>query len=122
MLALLFKILEQLFLRVLKSGYRLTFAGRALNKVTNESWKAPLTKEISITGTLLEHAQCTLGIVPRQLQVFGPSFTKKSSMSKLKSDSFWGPREIEKSRHMMEKMPTLIFRPEIPYSESINVM
>ena len=28
-------------------------------------------------------AQCTLGIVPRQLQVFGPSFTKKSSMFKL---------------------------------------
>ena len=40
----------------------------------------------------------------------------------LKSDFFWGPREIGKSRHMMEKMPILIFRPEIPYSESINVV
>ena len=40
----------------------------------------------------------------------------------LKSDFFWGPREIEKSRHMMEKKPILIFRPEIPYSESINVV
>ena len=38
------------------------------------------------------------------------------------SDFFWGPSEIEKSRHMMEKMPILIFRPEIPYSESINVV
>ena len=28
-------------------------------------------------------AQGTLGIVPRQLHVFGPSFTKKSSMSEL---------------------------------------
>ena len=41
---------------------------------------------------------------------------------KFKSDFFWGPREIEKSRHMMEKMPILIFRPEIPYSEPINVV
>ena len=37
MLALLFKIAQQLFLKVLKFGHRLTFAGRALNKVANES-------------------------------------------------------------------------------------
>ena len=39
MLALLFKIVKQLFLRVLKSGHCLKFVGRALNKVPNESWK-----------------------------------------------------------------------------------
>ena len=37
----------------------------------------------------------------------------------LKSDFFWRPSE---RWHMMEKMPILIFRPEIPYSESINVV
>ena len=42
--------------------------------------------------------------------------------SPLKSEFFWRLREIEKSRHMMEKMPILIFRPEIPYSESIYVV
>lgn len=39
----------------------------------------------------------------------------------IKREFFWRPREIEKLRHMMEKMPVLIFRWEIPYSESINV-
>ena len=53
MLALLFKIVKQLFWKVLKSGHRLTFAGRALSKVANESWKVALTKEISIKGALL---------------------------------------------------------------------
>ena len=50
--------------------------------------------------------------------------TKKFSpfFQGLKSDFFRGPREIEKSRHMMEKMLILIFRPEIPYSESKNVV
>ena len=37
----------------------------------------------------------------------------------LKSDFFWRPSE---RWHMMEKMRILIFRPEIPYSESINVV
>ena len=41
-------------LKVLKSAHRLTLAGRVLNKVANESWKVPLTKEISIKGALLE--------------------------------------------------------------------
>ena len=36
-----------------------------------------------------------------------------------KSGFFWRPSE---RWHMMEKMPTLIFRPEISYSESINVV
>ena len=31
-----------------------TLAGGALNKVANEPWKVTLTKEISITGALLE--------------------------------------------------------------------
>ena len=53
MLALLFKIVRQLFLKVLKSAHRLTLAGRVLNKVASESWKVPLTKEISIKGALL---------------------------------------------------------------------
>ena len=39
----------------------------------------------------------------------------------IKREFLWRPREIEKLRHMMEKMPVLIFRLEIPYSESINV-
>ena len=53
MLALLFKIIRQLFLKAFKSAHRLTLAGRVLNKVANESWKVPLTKEISIKGALL---------------------------------------------------------------------
>ena len=57
MLALLFKILKQSFLKVLKSGHRLAFAGRGLNKVANESWKVPLIiKEMSITDALLERS------------------------------------------------------------------
>ena len=56
MLALLFKIVRQLFLKVLKSAHRLTLAGRVLNKVANESLKVPLTKEISIKGALLERS------------------------------------------------------------------
>ena len=54
--------------------------------------------------------------------VFSKYLIWESGDRGIKSDFFWGPREIEKSRHMMEKMPTLIFRPEIPYSESINVV
>ena len=56
MLALLFKIIRQLFLKVFKSAHRLTLAGRVLNKVASESWKVPLTKEISIKGALLERS------------------------------------------------------------------
>ena len=57
MLALLFKIVRQLFLKVLhKSAHRPTLAGKVLNKVANESWKVPLTKEISIKGALLERS------------------------------------------------------------------
>ena len=56
MLALLFKIIRQLFLKVFKSAHRLTLAGRVLNKVANESWKVPLTKEISTKGALLERS------------------------------------------------------------------
>ena len=41
MLARLLSV-KQLFFKVLKSGHRLTLAGRALNKVANESWKVPL--------------------------------------------------------------------------------
>ena len=55
MLALLFKIVKQLFLKVLKSAHRLTRAG-ILNKVANESWKVLLTKEISIKCALLERS------------------------------------------------------------------
>ena len=58
MFSLLLRILQQLFAKVLKSGHRLTFAGRALNKVDCESCKVPLTREM-------------------------PSRTNKSSMSKL---------------------------------------
>ena len=55
MLALLFKIVKQLFLEnVGKSGHPRTLAGRVFNKVANEHWEVPLTKEISITGALLE--------------------------------------------------------------------
>ena len=32
------------------------------------------------------------------------------------------PREIRKKWHMLEKFDILIFRPEIPYCESINVV
>ena len=56
MLTLLFKIVKQLFLKVLKSARCLTIAGRVLNKVANEFWKVPLTKEISIKGALLERS------------------------------------------------------------------
>ena len=56
MLALLFKIVKRLFLKVLKSAHRLTLAGRVLNNVANESWKVHLTKEISIKGALLERS------------------------------------------------------------------
>ena len=56
MLALLFKIVRQLFLKVLKSAHGLTLAGKVLNKVAHESWKVPLTKEISIKGVLLERS------------------------------------------------------------------
>ena len=56
MWALLFKIVRQLFLKVLKSPHCLTLAGRILNKVVNESWKVPLTKEISIKGASLERS------------------------------------------------------------------
>ena len=45
MLALLFKILKQLFLKVFKSGHALHLLVRAMNKVA--TWKVPLTKEIS---------------------------------------------------------------------------
>ena len=37
MLALLLKIVRQLFLKVFKSAHCLTLAGRVLNKVANES-------------------------------------------------------------------------------------
>ena len=37
----------------------------------------------------------------------------------IKSDFLWRPSE---RWHMMEKMPVFIFCPEIPYSESINVV
>ena len=56
MLALLFKIVRQLFLKVLKSAHRPTLAGKVLNKVAYDSWKVPLTKEISIKGALLERS------------------------------------------------------------------
>ena len=46
----LFKTVKQLFLKVFKSG---------------------------LCHTFITRAQCMLGIVPRQLQVFTPSFTKK---------------------------------------------
>ena len=36
-LALLFKILKQSFLKVLKSGHRLTFASRGLNRTEQSS-------------------------------------------------------------------------------------
>ena len=42
MFSLLFRIIQQSFAKVLKSGHRLTFAGRALNKVASESCKVPL--------------------------------------------------------------------------------
>ena len=58
MFSLLLRIVQQLFARVLKSGYRLTFAGRALNKVASESCKVPLIREISIKGALLERSVC----------------------------------------------------------------
>ena len=47
---------------------------------------------------------------------------EKDRMAKqrdFKSAFFSRPRE---KWHMMEKMPILIFRPEIPYGESINVV
>ena len=37
MSTLLLRIVQQLFLKVLKSGHRLTLAGEVLNKVANES-------------------------------------------------------------------------------------
>ena len=58
MFSLLLRIVQQLFAKVLKSGYRLTFAGRALNKVASESCKVPLIREISIKGALLERSVC----------------------------------------------------------------
>ena len=58
MFSLLLRIVQQLFAKVLKSGHRLTFAGRTLNKVVCETCKVPLTREM-------------------------PSRTNKSSMSKL---------------------------------------
>ena len=48
MLALLFKIVRQLFLKVLKSAHRLTLTGKVLNKVANKSWKVPLTSATSL--------------------------------------------------------------------------
>ena len=84
MLALLFKILKQSFLKVLKSGHRLAFAGRGLNKVANESWKVPLLKEMSITDALLERS-VRWGLCIGNCKYSGGSFTKKSSVSKLKN-------------------------------------
>ena len=72
-------------------------------------------------GAVTEVSPCdnefisTVFLVPKKTGDFRPVIN-------LKSDFFWGPREIEKSRHMMEKKPILIFRPEIPYSKSINVV
>ena len=73
-------MVKRLFLKVFQSGHLLTFAGRALNEVVNESWKVPSR---NLYNRRIMGAQCTMRIVPRQLQVFEPSFTKKSSMSKL---------------------------------------
>ena len=40
----------------------------------------------------------------------------------LKCNCLARPREIRKKWHMLEKFDILIFRPEIPYCESINVV
>ena len=45
--------------------------------------------------------------------------SQKTVSNHLKSAFFSRPRE---KWHMMEKMPILIFRPEVPYDESINVV
>ena len=83
MLALLFKIIRQLFLKVLKSAHRLTLAGRVLNKVANESWKVPLTKEISTEGALLERSLRFLSVTNQpqeRTKVAGKRATKNMQL------------------------------------------
>ena len=58
MLALLFNILKQSLLKMLKSGPDLTCFSRALNKFAIVSWNVPLTKEICNSRALLEHNVC----------------------------------------------------------------
>ena len=43
-------------------------------------------------------------------------------LTALKCNCLARPREIRKKWHMLEKFDILIFRPEIPYCESINVV
>ena len=49
----------------------------------------------------------------------GSTFPKEQTSTgdsqQLKSDSLYGPSEIEKMWHKVEKMDPLIFRPEITY-------
>ena len=39
------------------------------------------------------------------------NFSRTASLQKFKSDSLWGPSEIEKMWHKVGKMEPLIFRP-----------
>ena len=50
------RIVQELFLRVLKSGHRLTLRGGALSKVASEFRKVLLTREFSFKGALLERS------------------------------------------------------------------